>query len=80
VTSLHDVSPVIVISTVLGILLLAALVVGVARAVTSGFFGDEPGGRDPNLRGQFMLWGTGPKYIEFLQWKRNLIRKARKKY
>jgi hypothetical protein len=55
-TSPHDIGSVIVISTALGILLLAALVLGIVCAVTSGFFGDEPGGRDPNLRGEFIRW------------------------
>jgi hypothetical protein len=27
--------------------------------------------------GQFHMWGTGPRYIEFLRWKRKLASRRR---
>lgn len=73
-------NPVILISIVLGALLLIMLVVGIVWAIASGFFGEDPRGRDPGLFGQFKLWGTGPEYVEFLRNKRKLLRRTRKKY
>jgi hypothetical protein len=70
------------VSVFLAILALTAVVLGVAylcRLVGSRFFGDDPGGRDPNLGGQFLMWGNGPKYIEFLREKQRLVRKNRRR-
>ncbi len=59
----------------------AGLVVATAYVISlmgPRFFGDHPGGRDPDLGGQFLMWGNGPRYIEFLRWKRKLDRRKRK--
>jgi len=80
---MYIVSELTALSVVFAILVVVALVLGVAYLswlLGSRFFGDDPGGRDPNLRGQFMMWGNGPKYIEFLREKRRLIRKNRRRY
>jgi hypothetical protein len=63
------------VSIVAGIILVIGLVIAIAYVISlvgPRFFGDDPGGRDPNLVGQFHMWGTGPRYIEFLRWKRKL--------
>ena len=70
-----------IVWVLLGILGIAGLVLAVAFAawaIGSGFFGDDPGGRDPRRPGQFGL--SVPKYVEFLREKQRLIRKSRKKY
>jgi hypothetical protein len=60
---------------VVGIVLVVGLVIAIGYMISlvgPRFFGEDPGGRDPDIRGQFLLWGNGPRYIEFLRWKRKL--------
>jgi hypothetical protein len=60
-----------------GLALIAAIAWVISKIVPP-FFGDDPGGRDPNLPGQFMMWGNGPNYIDFLRSKRRDRAKKRK--
>jgi hypothetical protein len=56
------------VSIVAGIILVIGLVIGIAYVISlvgPRFFGDDPGGRDPNLAGQFHMWGTGPVTSNF---------------
>jgi hypothetical protein len=69
-----------VVSVVAGIVLVIGLVIAIAYVISlfgPRFFGDDPGGRDPDIRGQFLMWGNGPRYIEFLRWKRKLSTRKR---
>jgi hypothetical protein len=69
-----------IVSLFFGLIILITAVAGAIYLFRIGprFFGDDPGGRDPNLPGQFMMWGNGPNYIDFLRQKRGLRRKKRK--
>lgn len=69
------------IAQLVGIVLLVAVLAGIAYLFWMGprFFGDDPGGRDPNLRRQFLMWGNGPNYVEFLREKRRLLGRKRKR-
>jgi hypothetical protein len=75
VSSLSAVS--ILFALLAGGALIAAIAYGISKAGPR-FFGDDPGGRDPNLPGQFMMWGNGPNYIDFLRAKRKELMKKRK--
>ena len=71
----------IVVSVVAGVVLVIGLVVAIAYVISligPRFFGDDPGGRDPDIQGQFLMWGNGARYIEFLRWKQKLARRKRK--
>lgn len=63
---------------ILGIAESVLVVAFAAWAIGSGFFGEDPGGRDPRGRGQFGL--SVLKSVEFLRERQRLIRKSRKKY
>jgi hypothetical protein len=72
------VNPLTVVSVVfVAVVVLAGIgmVVYVVATVGKRFFGEDPGGRDPNLPGQFLMWGNGPNYIDFLREKRRRMRK-----
>jgi hypothetical protein len=75
------------VNTLAAISLLFALALAVTVVATIAYvisraapplFGDNPGGRDPNLPGQFTLWGNGPNYIDFFRAKRRQLAKKRK--
>jgi hypothetical protein len=74
-TALPAVSILIVLLA--GLALIAAMVWIISK-VGPPFFGEDPGGRDPNLLGQFLLWGNGPNYIDFLRAKRKALARKRK--
>jgi hypothetical protein len=70
-----------VLSIAVALLVIAAVVAGLAYVISRvgpPFFGDDPGGRDPNLPGQFLLWGNGPNYIDFLRAQRKALARKRK--
>jgi hypothetical protein len=70
-----------VVSVVAGIVLVIGLVIAIAYVISligPRFFGDDPGGRDPDIRSQFLMWGNGPRYIGFLRWKRKLGSRERR--
>jgi hypothetical protein len=69
------------VSIVFAVLAGFALLVAIAYVISmaaSRLFGDDPGGRDPNLPGQFLMWGNGPNYIDFLRAKRREMAHKRK--
>jgi len=54
-----EVSGLTVVSVVAGIVLVIGLVIAIAYVISligPRFFGDDPGGRDPDIRGQFLMW------------------------
>jgi hypothetical protein len=67
----------VLVAVVAALALIAAIAYVISR-VGPPFLGDDPGGRDPNLPGQFLLWGNGPNYIEFLRAKRKERAKKRR--
>jgi hypothetical protein len=67
----------ILFAVLAGFALLVAIAYVISK-VASRFFGDDPGGRDPNLPGQFMIWGNGPNYIDLLRAKRGEMAQKRK--
>ncbi|MDQ6883790.1 MAG: hypothetical protein M3077_06065 [Candidatus Dormibacteraeota bacterium] len=66
------------------VVLIALLVVGAVLVyglcMSRRFFGNDPGGRDPNLPGQFLVWGNGPNYIDFLRRKRKLSPQEKRRH
>jgi len=67
-----------ILFVLLAALALIAAIVWIISKLGPQFFGDDPGGRDPNLPGQFLLWGNGPNYIDFLRAKRKALARKRK--
>jgi hypothetical protein len=53
---------------VAGIVLVIGLIIAIAYVISligPRFFGDDPGGRNPDIRGQFLMWGKGPHISNF---------------